>query len=277
VGRLVWLASYPKSGNTWVRIFLAAYLRGATAPVRLDETLGDAIASDRQLFDDIVGVESSDLTPAEVEAHRPAVYRLLAEEADGLVVVKIHDAFRNVAGEPLFPVASGPVVYIVRNPLAVAASLAGHAGIAIDDAITRLCGDSVLSRPQAGLDDQLPQRLLTWSDHVRSWVDDAAVDALVIRYEDLVSEPLTAFAALIRRIGLPLDGATLARAVRLSAFDTLRAQEATTGFRERPTTAAAFFREGRIDGWRDVLTRAQIGRITTAHEVMMRRFGYLDV
>ena len=88
---IVWLASYPKSGNTWLRAVLANYQRGEARPVDINEL--DGIASDRHVFDQFAGVEASDLTGEELEALRPAVYQQLAGESQETPFVKIHDAF----------------------------------------------------------------------------------------------------------------------------------------------------------------------------------------
>ncbi len=74
--RIVWLASYPKSGNTWMRAFLSNYLADGDKPVDINSLdTGGPIASARTIFDEAVGVEASDLTQDEIERYRPRVYR----------------------------------------------------------------------------------------------------------------------------------------------------------------------------------------------------------
>ena len=59
---ICWLASYPKSGNTWFRIFLTNYLRDATSPVDINDLGHSAIASRRAPFDEALGFESGELS-----------------------------------------------------------------------------------------------------------------------------------------------------------------------------------------------------------------------
>lgn len=68
----------------------------------------------------------------------------------------------------------------------------------------------------------------------------------------------------------------IGKAVRFSDFQVLSRQEAEKGFRERPTEAERFFRQGKSGGWRSQLTAAQAARIVADHGEVMRRFGYLD-
>ena len=44
---IVWLASYPKSGNTWTRAFLTAYLGDEDQAVDINDLEGGPIASSR--------------------------------------------------------------------------------------------------------------------------------------------------------------------------------------------------------------------------------------
>ncbi|MEZ4633912.1 MAG: hypothetical protein R2856_02845 [Caldilineaceae bacterium] len=80
--RLVWLASYPKSGNTWVRLFLTAYNHPERQEVDINAVDVSLHAGNRDLFDRVIGLEASELTPVEIERYRPDVYRQLAIEAE---------------------------------------------------------------------------------------------------------------------------------------------------------------------------------------------------
>lgn len=275
---IVWLASYPKSGNTWVRIFLANYLSPDGGPVDINALATGPIASSRDVFDDLTGVDAADLTPEEIMAWRPDVYRLWSAEASAPHFVKAHDAqIQNSHRQWLFPPdASAGVIYSVRNPLDVAVSFAAHAGVSIDLIVDRMCRDYSMS---AGIDrpsGQLTQRLLTWSGHVGSWLDGTEIPTLAVRYEDLLADPMAHFRAVVQFAGLQLDENRLESAVRHSHFESLRAQELAHGFKERPAKSADhFFRQGRSGGWRAALSHEHARTVIEAHGAVMRRFGYL--
>lgn len=273
---IVWLASYPKSGNTWVRVFLTNYLSAESAPADINDLQGGPIASARPVFDELVGVEASDLTSAEIAYYRPAVYRLLARESGNPLVMKVHDAFRGRTHTPMFPVeATTAVVYILRNPLDVAVSLAHHHGVSIDQAVSRLCDGFALAPCGDELRQQLEQVLLSWSGHVQSWVDESNLPVHVVRYEDLTRDPGPAFQSIVEAAGLEADGVRIARAIKFSRFEELLGQERDKGFKERSPRAASFFRKGRIGDWRTALTPAHVRQVVAEHGETMRRFGYL--
>ena len=275
---LIWLASYPKSGNTWVRILLANYLSNGTEPVDINGLDDGVIASHRSAFEEYVGVEASDLTLAEIHRFRPDIYARFSAEANATTVLKVHDAFCGRDGQPRFTVTPEMcVIYLIRNPLDVAVSLAHHAGATLDTTIEKMADGFSLARSAGGVKEQIEQELLGWSDHVRSWVDAVGVGVHVVRYEDLSRCPLDTAREVVRAAGCDLDEARLARAVRFSSFEELRQQEAAHGFRERPATASVFFRSGAVGGWRQALSPEQVERVTETHRDVMARFGYLDM
>lgn len=276
---LTLLASYPKSGNTWLRAVLESLRRGG-APVAINELAqGIANVARRGWFDSFMGVESSDLTPAEIARARPSFHRRLACNTVEPTILKVHDAWQPVehGGEPPFPAdCVAAVLYVVRDPRDVAVSLAHHIGKPIDEAITKMADPKAMaSVEKTGLRPQLPQFISSWSAHVESWLDAPALRLHVMRYEDMVAAPERTFADAARFLGLPMTPASLAGAIEATHFDALRTQEERSGFNERPAGMERFFRRGVVGGWRDSLTDAQSERIVSTHRQVMRRLGYL--
>ena len=280
MNKIYWLASYPKSGNTWTRIFLTNYLKGGDQPADINHLDGGPIASDRDLFDRWAGVEASDLSYDDIADLRPHVYRQMALHIAHPLYIKTHDACtRNSDGDLLFPAdVTGAVVYIIRNPLDVAVSYSHHGGRALEQVVENMCNpNGYVYETPTRLPPQLPQRLLSWSGHVCSWVDDSGLAVEVVRYEDIQSDPEAAFARIIRTLELPLDLQKLSKAVAFSRFESVREQETVSGFKERPLRAdTLFFREGRSGGWHSELSSELADKIIDAHKEIMRRFGYLD-
>lgn len=278
MGGIYWLASYPKSGNTWFRAFLMNLQENGEEPCNINELATGAIASSRTWLGEVLGFDLAELTHDEIEALRPEVYRWSLQSPQ-IGYHKIHDAYLPAA-------KNGPLVgaqntrgalYIVRNPLDVVSSAANHWNLDIDRTIERM-GDPLmtLADKRNGLVHQVPQRLLSWSGHVQSWVDARDLNCRVIRYEDMLADPLATFSSAACFLKLPHDKARIEKAIRFSAFDELSRQEAKNGFEERPWRAMRFFREGRSGGWRHALSPDQVDRIVGDHGDTMMRFGYLD-
>jgi aryl sulfotransferase len=276
VSGILWLASWPKSGNTWVRIFIANLLGGDQRPAEINSVnLGRQRANNIHMFDDAAGVEASDLTEEEIDRFRPSVFRHLAENSTESLFFKVHDAYTLLPdGEPVFPTdATVGAVYILRNPLDVAISFAHYSARSVERSIEVLAsGYCEPRKPAIGM---LTQRLLPWSEHVLSWIDGPPFPVHLVRYEDLHERPFETFSALARFCGLPSDAPGVARAIGHSSFARLQAQEREQGFVEKPEKASAFFREGRANAWKGVLSDSQVELIVRRHAAVMRRFGYL--
>lgn len=273
-----WLASYPKSGNTWLRLALGSLLAGGTAPDFEKVERLAPIASDRDVFEAVLGVDSSDLTPAEILDLRPRQFIEEAAATGERQLRKVHEAWIRVPdGSPLFPPAvTRAAVYLLRDPRDVAVSLAHHNGVNVAKAVAQLNTEaSVLAPGGSEGRAQFEQPLLSWSGHVASWVDAAEPKPLVLRYEDMLADMDDALARVARHLGIAADPEIVARAVAATRFDALQAEEERAGFREKSLPATRFFRRGVAGGWRDILTAEQADAIEQAHGAMMRRFGYL--
>lgn len=261
---IIWLASYPKSGNTWFRVFLNNLFRNTDVPVNINELEGTSIASARSVFDNNMGFEAADLTADEIDRLRPELYLHLADNATERLFIKIHDAYAYVAEDtPLIPKeATAGAFYLIRNPLDVAVSFAHHNGLDYDASISRMADEAFACCQRTDrLHDQLRQRLLSWSCHVLSWVDCAPFPVCLVRYEDMKLQSLETFTRAVRFAGLGHGLEQIERAIGFSSFDVVQRAEEAEGFRENSPSSSRFFRRGRIGSWREELTEMQVQRI----------------
>lgn len=271
---IVWLASYPKSGNTWVRALLANYLLGRDAPVPINEihqiALGDALLGAYQR------VARAPFDPADERrtlSLRTAVLEALAGKEDRTRILKTHNQNVTLGGVRLIPPhLTRLAIYVVRNPLDLVLSYADHYGMPLAVAAEAISAPANRIVPDA---TNVTQYLGTWSDHVKSWTRERAFPLVTVRYEDMKADPAGAFREILRRLGAPIDEARLERAVEFSSFGELRRQEDKAGFRERSRHAERFFRSGEAGQWAEKLPEKLVERISTEHGTVMKRFGYL--
>lgn len=276
---ICWLASYPKSGNTWLRAFLANLFSGpepAERPVAINDLSKFCIADD--FYGDYARCAEStadQLSEPELLRLRPRVHERFAAASAQTVFVKSHNAAIAIGGVPLItPAATTGAIYVARNPLDIAVSYASHFQISLEQAVAKLCDPSNSLPPSDGL---MRRYLGSWSGHVRSWTRAPGLRLHLVRYEDMSATPLETFEGIVRYLGLPEARARLERAMAFSSFAELERQETSQGFEEaRPDRKVRFFRQGQVGTWRQALSEAQVQRLIEAHREVMLELGYLD-
>jgi hypothetical protein len=272
---ILWLASYPKSGNTWLRAFLANYLADTSSPVDIN-SLPDFAHGDMraEYYAQVAGRTAAELAWPDINALRPQVHRFLAGSRPGLVFVKTHTLLTTIDGVPtITPDATAGAIYVVRNPFDVAVSFAHHYGLSIDEGVRALCLSELRIEPKAG---HIPQLVSDWSSHLESWIRPPGLQRLIVRYEDMLASPQGTFGKVLEFLHLPKDRERLKRAIRHSSFRVLAEQERKRGFVERSRNAERFFRKGGAGSFRDDLSEQQVAALVDRHRSMLREQRYLD-
>jgi len=274
----VWLASYPKSGNTWFRLIWgylfevderpagASFISPARSP-QPAQTLSmvDELALDPRRF-----------RSGEIDSFRAQFELRQVSEPSLPILRKTHESYHcDAQGHPLFPAeATLATILIVRDPRDVACSWAHHFGQTLDRAVVDICTPDLTwkSNPMSGLGQQT---VGSWSEHFRSWKDQSGVVVQLIRYEDLLAEPIAVLSRVFAGIGLDVSMARIEQAIAATQFDKLQRREAEVGFHEASIRApSGFFRRGQAGGWRDDLSEANVMRIEEAHHDAMTELGY---
>ena len=276
--KLIWLASYPKSGNTWLRFLLANYLHPADEPVEINSigsfALGDSQRRDYERFLDLSSDPAALDDDAFIVQNRSKVLEALAGENAKARFIKSHVPNTQLQSIDLVPrsVTIG-AIYIVRNPFDMVVSYADHYGMEVSTAAQAI--GSPYNRVM-GEASNVVQYLGSWSDHVTSWTQETAFPVISIRYEDLLTEPHKVFREVLTRIGMTVDEGRVDKAVRASSFSELSRQEESGGFVEKSHATHRFFRSGKSNVWQDVLKRTDRKMIQRDHGKVMEKLGYLS-
>ncbi|GHB36998.1 sulfotransferase domain-containing protein [Mongoliitalea lutea] len=274
--KLIWLASYPKSGNTWFRSFLTAYLNGE---VNINQLATNGIFSSKVAIEVVLDLCTDDLTTEEVIQFRKLAWsHKILHSKESSLFVKIHDAYTfnpwdGKAIIPTFP--DNQAVYLVRNPLDVVLSFANHNDQSIQQTIDHfICNSNGAFLKKNKSFHQLYQLMGTWSMHVESWLRQTQIPVHIIRYEDMKEDPLAVFKEALKVMGLDAEEEKVKKAIDLSSFQRLKEQEKREGFLEKTKKSVVFFNKGETGRWKNELNFEQIQQILQANEPMMKKFGY---
>lgn len=192
---IVWLTSYPRSGNTWLRFLLQAYTGGGH-------------------------VDSRTLNTEVPDIHRKGV--VVNPDAADHVIVKTH--FPWAARHPFAEQTTG-FIYVLRHPKDVLLSYLSYRKLgrvlATDDpSVDRTYAMNFI---QAFGDEYwVRQGMGNWPQHVSSWLARPSHPHVVLRYERLLTHPVEELEPMLPLIGQPVDRARLKAAVEACAFSSLR-------------------------------------------------------
>ncbi|GEM_PF-1252952 len=274
---ILWLASYPRSGNTFTRVLLANYFLAGEDEFQINKLI-DFIPADTS---DLLWADFAPSAPRSVEdtwRTRAKVFDQYRRsgKTSAFFGLKTHSANAQVAGVSGFGFRPNDrAIYVVRHPLDVLLSYCDYNGRGLDQSIEVMC------TPGLFVNDARPGALEvrgSWSEHVSSWLLTPPCPVLLIRYEELRLQPEESLKSILSFLGAPVVPDRLKYAVEAAQFDRLRRQEAANDFIERPegTLSGAFFRKGTSLQWLRELTPERAYRLADKCGEAMRRLGYTD-
>src|SRR5258708_2809865 len=219
---IIWIASYPKSGNTWVRAFIHNLLKeigGDTKDVphdinRMNEhTTWELLA---EPYEKLLGKPITQAHQAEIARVRPEVQRRLANSRPTPFFAKTHLCLGQDYRYPTINLdATLAVIYLVRNPLDVTISYAHHSAQSIDGTILHM---KMPNMKVPGNENNVYEVLGSWSQHVGSWLGLSSRPVFLMRYEDMLANPERSFALLARFLRLRCSHDQLNSAIHQSSF-----------------------------------------------------------
>lgn len=287
----VWCASYPKSGNTWMRALLAGVTGGGE--VDLGNLVGGSGTADQAFVFEEFGVNPSQLGDSDSFALMREAAASVAQREAGPIFRKTHERFIDdpQAGQGHLLPTPVRAIYVVRDPRAIVPSLAWHLRVEQKEAahVMGASPDRLLEAQTARILGEETRELMgryllrgakvpldwgDWSTNVNSWLDQEDVPVTLVRYEDLVADPLEEFRRVVEEIELEVPPAVLAKAVEASSFANLSLQEMLVGFQEAVGPDRPFFRRGEPDSWREELEPGVEEIVCAAHGPAMERLGY---
>ena len=284
------LVSYPKSGNTWCRFFINELLRISnlednkikgfmSGEIDLNQSLNTgAIVSNRNWFDDQIGIESSELTQLEIDKIRPIVHNQLFPYSESLRYHKVHDAFSRSykKNQKIISVKNCKgIVYIIRNPLDIVISMESFFGWSRSKCINFLMdSDAKLSNLSDKHTDQICQYIGDWGNHVNSWTEQTKVPFSVFRYEDLLKSPLKEFTRLANFLKLPNKKTYINEAIDYCSFKKLKEKERNSFFIENSSSKKPFFRAGIVGEGQKKLSKIEIDSIKNKFKEILIKYDY---
>jgi hypothetical protein len=273
-GGFIWLASYPKSGNTWMRCLLEAYRTNGHLDINdMRVSIGD---SARCIYQAVSPISVHKLSETEAFLLRPAALLCAMSMAKKPRIVKTHFANGQADGAPPFipKPFTYKAVYIVRDPRSVALSMSRHFGMSQERCVEALAHPSFMLGTMDEGDDQTPIFVGSWSQHAESWCNEKGFPVLLLKYEDLLERPEEMLKGVVEFLYGDYDEVRGRKAIKAASLKSLQKAEAESGFQERSGKTDRFFTAGG-QRWEQELGPKYIAQIEKQNARVMKRWGYL--
>lgn len=273
---ILWLASYPKSGNTWLRSLLEAYRRNGIVDLNdIQVAMGDMGSSL------IAGVSPSSLKQLGQAGEfllRPCALLNLMARLRAPYYVKTHFANLTLPTLPPFipPQLTKGAIYIVRDPRSVFLSFQRYFGSTLEKT-----ADAMVSKDFSigASTTHATQFLSSWSNHVSSWIGEKRFPVHVVKYEDMLEDPAKELREVLEVMEWEIDEDRIQTAVEVCTMEKFQKFEEENQFKENSSTKQGYrerFFNGGGNRWRDELGPKYIKRIEDDHREVMTLLGYLD-
>lgn len=270
----IWLASYPKSGNTFLRHLIEAYrCNGALDINNVRSSIGDAGAP---LVRSVSPLPLSKLGFRGEALLRPAaLMNYYARTSEHQPLTKTHWANLQLPGLPPFipKEVTAAAIYVVRDPRDVFVSCQNYYQYPPD-----LTADVLNSKEFiiGGDSDGVYARCMvsSWSRHVASWISEKEFPVHVVSYEEMLANPISTLLDVLAFIGDDKANFDRARkAAEACEISKVQKQE-ENGFAEHRGRNATFFGNGGGSRWREEMSPKHIRRVEKDHGKVMKKLNY---
>ncbi len=271
----IFLASYPKSGNTWLRSIIGNFYN-FDKEFSLNDLKSIPLLSIKKHFNEFqnkVYITNNELHFDWVSQNIIKCQKILNNKLNHLNIFKTHSVrHKNFTNETV----NAGFIYIVRDPRDIIVSLKNFSGKEIDKTIDEF----LFSRSLMITTNGAQELLSTWELNVQSWLNYNSVPRLIIKYEDLKLNPkeiilnIKQFLNKIHRLNINLRDQDIDKIIENTNFNNLKKLEDKNGFDEA-TIHSNFFRSGTSNQWKDILSSTQVKLIEKNLKSLMSYFNYI--
>tara|TARA_B100001094_G_scaffold317134_1_gene359191 strand:+ start:1 stop:855 length:855 start_codon:yes stop_codon:yes gene_type:complete len=282
----IWLASYPKSGNTLVRALLASYFFTQDGNFDFEfiknikqfptsdlfEKIGVDLKNEKEILKNYIKVQDN------------------INKKNSVQFLKTHSYLFNIDNNPFTNLNNTlGAIYIIRDPRNVVASYAHHFAVSVDDAAHQLVnsinmGGDLTSKK---ISDRTKVYVGSWGSNFNSWKSlKTPGKYLLIKYEDLINNKKETFLKMLefihklKKVKFVVDNTKLDNSIASTNFKKMQNLEKEKGFIESKINIKTgknipFFNLGSNNKWENSLNSEIVKKIENAFEKEMLELGYL--
>lgn len=278
--KYIWIASYPKSGNTMLRLFLAAYFFTDDGIIKSFKTIKH-ISNFQNIILNLPNIPSyqdftkdlSKICPLWIEAQK-----FNAQNIKKSLMLKTHSFMGNINNHPLTNSEyTLGFIYIVRDPRSVLISNMHHFNFTIEKSLENILDEKRFSLGQGA---PVPEIISSWKNHYLSWKKFSnSVPSIIIKYEDILENSKKEYLKILKFLqkinSFKINAEKFENAVKSVHFNKIKKMESDFGFDEK-LYGESFFRKGIKDEWKAELPKSYQQKIINKFLSEMSELGYIN-
>ncbi len=276
---IIWISSYPKSGNTYIRSFISAYYFSKDGKFEFELLKNIKQFPNSEFFDKPIENESDasdNWLIAQKKIREERKFRFL----------KTHNFLGSYNNKPFTTLDyTLGAIYVVRDPRNVITSLMNHFSLSLDEAYEFMINKKKFTKSNQS-DYSTFTHLSSWNDHYKSWAKTKNFRKLIVRYEDFENNKYETFRDIIVFLNAisnrieRVDKIKLENSIESTNFSVLKNLERNKGFDEalysnEEKKFTTFFNLGFNNRWKKLLPNKMIKKIEVSFESEMKELGYL--
>ena len=277
---IVWIASYPKSGNTWVRSFLTAYYFCKEGKFDVKNLIYIQDYPNKQFF-------KKEVKEGEIHKHWEESQKNLRDQKK-IRFLKTHNSLITAFGKDFTkPQYSLGAIYIIRDPRNVITSVKNHNDFkTYDEALKMMQNDDAVISDYSYLNNHAKTNIInSWRINYQSWLNNNSLRRLTIRYEDMLQNPkqtfrdIVIFVNTICKFNDNFDQDKFNNAIETTSFKKLQALEDEGNFLENVYSKhdkrkIKFFNQGPENNWKKNLSDELINKMNNFYKDDLKKFKY---
>ena len=279
---IIWLSSYPKSGNTWLRSLLASYYFSKEGDFNFNllKYIDQFPSYDYFKNYDKTFINPTDTAEFWIEEQKKI------NSNNKVKFFKTHNALCKINNYSFTDSKNTlAAIYIIRDPRNVITSLANHYEIDADHAFEFMTTEQKAITQKKENSYVGFVALFSWIFHQESWTNNKLFPTLVIRYEDLQNETFLTLKKVIDFIEKQINSKNsfnrdkAKKSIQSCDFEKLKKLEINEGFNESPiskkdNSRINFFKLGKDNDYKKLLTEELISKMNLKFKNEIKKFNY---